>query len=146
MIGEPAAGTIQYEDFVGSASKEEIRIDLDPEDPFWQLYTSGTTGASKGVAVTHRSSLANAEHVIIDSRMNRDNGIWLLISPMFHVILDYMLWGAYVRAAIVIMEKFDLKELCKTIEKEKCTDLIMGPSMWQMFIDYPELDQYNLSS
>src|SRR4030042_5334802 len=80
MIGEPAAGTIQYEDFVGSASKEEIRIDLAPEDPFWQLYTSGTTGASKGVAVTHRSSLANAEHVIIDRRMNRDNGIWLLIS------------------------------------------------------------------
>ena len=146
MIGDPASDTIRYEKFLGSGSKEELRIDLDPHEPFWQLYTSGTTGRPKGVMVTHRNSLADTEHNIIGNRLNRDKQIWILVLPMFHIALKMMLIAAYVRAGMVFMDKFDPKEICETIEREKCTNLAIGPSMWQMFMNYPELDQYDISS
>lgn len=146
MIGEAVPGTIRYEDFRGSASKEEITLDINPHDPYWQLYTSGTTGRPKGAMITHRNSLADAEHNIIGNKLNRDNQVFILVYPMFHIALKIMLFAAYVRAAVVFMEKYDVKELCETIERERCTNLALGPSMWQIFMNFPDLNKYDLSS
>ncbi|MBW2003370.1 MAG: long-chain-fatty-acid--CoA ligase [Deltaproteobacteria bacterium] len=145
MIGESVPGTISYEDFIGSSSADEINIEIDQHDTFWQLYTSGTTGRPKGVMLTHSNLYADAAHNIIGNRLNRDDVVWCQIYPMFHIALKFVIIIAYVQGTCIILEKFDLKELCEMIEQEKCNYLVMVPTMWQSFIDYPDLDKHDLS-
>jgi len=147
LIGNPVAGTINYEEFIRTSSKDEIDIEIARDDAVWQLYTSGTTGKPKGVVLTHRSILSDTEHNIIGNKLNVDNAIWLNPLPMFHVASKNVFMAAYVHATIVLMDKFDLKEVCETIEKEKCTHLLtIPPTIWQGIMDYSDIDKYDLSS
>ena len=47
------------------------------------LYTTGTTGKPKGIAVTHRNNLAIAENIICGTRMKKDNFEWVPL-PLSH--------------------------------------------------------------
>lgn len=63
-------------------------IPLDPERvdehaPITLNYTSGTTGRSKGVLLTHRSTCINAIHMILALGLNRED-VHLHVAPMFH--------------------------------------------------------------
>jgi long-chain acyl-CoA synthetase len=146
IIGESVPGTTNYEDFRSSSSKDEIDVDMDPDDTFWHLYTSGTTGRPKGALLTHRNLYADTQHNIIGNRLNRADPVYCMVLPMFHIVLKLIIIAAYTRAAMVFLDQFDLKEMCEAIEKEKVTFLFLGPTMWQTLIDYPDLDRYGLSS
>ncbi|MDY6968701.1 MAG: long-chain-fatty-acid--CoA ligase [Spirochaetota bacterium] len=146
IIGDPISDTINYNDFMENSSSIEVNIEMDANDTFWQLYTSGTTGRPKGVMLTHRNLYADAEHNIIGNRLNIDNSIMIQVIPMFHIALKLVILAAYVQGAIVFLDKFDLHDICEAIAKEKCTTIAMGPTMWQYFIDFNDLDKYDLSS
>jgi len=147
IIGAPVPGTINYDQFIKGSSKEEVETDIARDDAVWQLYTSGTTGKPKGVILTHRSILTDLEHNIIGNKLNVDNAVWLNPLPMFHVASKNVFLAGYVHATLVQMDKFDLKEICENIEREKCTHLLtIPPTVWQNIMEYPELYKYNLSS
>ena len=97
---------------------------MDPDDTFWHLYTSGTTGRPKGALLTHRNLYADTQHNIIGNRLNRDDPIYCMVLPMFHIVLKLIIIAAYTRAAMVFLDKFDLKELCEAIEKEKVRKVV----------------------
>ncbi|MFH1481218.1 MAG: long-chain-fatty-acid--CoA ligase [Pseudomonadota bacterium] len=146
MIGNKVPGTIDYHDFISSSSEDEIHIEMDPDDTFWQLYTSGTTGRPKGVMLTHRNLYNDTQHNIIGNGLNREDASWVLVLPMFHIALKIIIIIAYVQGTCVFVDRFDLKEICESIERERCTYLYLGPTMWQWFMDYPDRGKYDLSS
>jgi acyl-CoA synthetase (AMP-forming)/AMP-acid ligase II len=147
LIGESVEETIDYEEFIGHSSEEEPGLDIAPEDVVWQIYTSGTTGNPKGVLLTHRNILADAQHNIIGNRLNVDNAIWLNPLPMFHVASKNVFMAAYVHATLVLMDNFDIKSVCETIEREKCTHLLtIAPTMWKSIMDYDDIEKYDLST
>lgn len=57
---------------------------LGPDDPAQLYYTSGTTGAPKGVVLTHRNVCAHARAAITELRLD-DRDVWSHIAPMFHL-------------------------------------------------------------
>ncbi|MEM9011398.1 MAG: AMP-binding protein [Pseudomonadota bacterium] len=57
--------------------------ELGPDDPALLVYTGGTTGRAKGVALSHGNIVANAFQVMEDMAFARDSR-FLHVAPMFH--------------------------------------------------------------
>lgn len=69
---------------VGSYSAERRVAVTDGETPAAIVYTSGTTGASKGAVLTHNNFLANALNIVTCWQITAADRL-LLTLPLFHV-------------------------------------------------------------
>jgi acyl-CoA synthetase (AMP-forming)/AMP-acid ligase II len=118
----------EYESFLQAASMPDVA--LAPEAPAVILYTGGTTGASKGVLLSHRNVMANAIDEIVDTDMEPDD-ITLLIAPMYHSasLLCWFLPHLVVGACSVFMRHFDEEEAAVLIEEEHITNGFFIPNM-----------------
>ena len=101
-----------------------------PESPAVILYTGGTTGASKGVLLSHRNVMANAIDEIVDTDMEPDD-ITLLIAPMYHSasLLCWFLPHLVIGACSVFMRHFDEDHVGHLIESERITNGFFIPNM-----------------
>jgi malonyl-CoA/methylmalonyl-CoA synthetase len=71
-------------DLPGDAPELERRAALDGDAPAALVYTSGTTGASKGAILTHNNFAANALNLLTCWQMTAQDRL-LLALPLFHV-------------------------------------------------------------
>jgi acyl-CoA synthetase (AMP-forming)/AMP-acid ligase II len=103
------------------------------------LFTSGTTGRSKGAMSAHRQSLAVAQAWADCAGLGPDDR-YLVVNPFFHSfgfkagILACLLRGA----TIVAQRTFDLAETLRIIERERITVLPGPPTLYQTILDCPE--------
>lgn len=72
-----------YEQLLANAEPEALGQDVCEDDLAGLFYTGGTTGASKGVMLTHRNLIANALHYLI-STPHVEKDVMLVMAPMFH--------------------------------------------------------------
>ena len=110
------------------------------------FYTSGTSGDPKGVMLSHRTVYLHALNLLATLR-TPDTGVELHTIPLFHANG----WGhahtvTAAGATHVLMRRFDPKQVCELVQKEKVTTFSMVPTMAAALVHYPELDRYDLSS
>ena len=124
LIVEGAA----YESFLGSPEPPAIAVG--PDEAAVILYTGGTTGASKGVVLSHTNVMANAIDEIVDTDMEPDD-VTLLIAPMYHSasLLCWFLPHLVIGACSVFMRRFDVDHAAELIEREHVTNGFFIPNM-----------------
>ncbi|KAG6607161.1 4-coumarate--CoA ligase-like 7 [Cucurbita argyrosperma subsp. argyrosperma] len=113
------------------------------------LYSSGTTGASKGVILTHRNFITSSLMITLDQKTNGDeNGTYLNFLPMFHVFGLVCITCAQLQRGntIVSMPKFNLEKALWAVEKYKVTDLWVVPPVVLALAKQSVVKKYNLSS
>ena len=117
-----------FERFLGPASPPAITPS--PDDPAVILYTGGTTGASKGVVLSHTNVMANAIDEIVDTDMVPDD-VTLLIAPMYHSasLLCWFLPHLVIGACSVFMRHFEEDRAGHLIETEGVTNGFFIPNM-----------------
>lgn len=114
----------QYEDLLSSGEGRALPdVELDPdEDTFAILYTSGTMGKPKGVALTHRNLLHVAAQTADAVELTEDDVVFG-VTTVFHVfglgpgILGTLLAGA----SLILQESFDPDEALALIERHRVT-------------------------
>jgi len=130
-----------------------------PEDDATILFTSGSTGDSKGALSTHRAvttaTYAYSTGLIVllgiltdDGRAPADQARTLLSVPLFHVTgeVPVMLNSFVIGRCMVLMPKWDATEALRLIEKEKITYFVGVPTMSLELLNHPDRHAYDLSS
>ena len=111
-------------------------------------YTGGTTGRPKGAVLTHANLSVNAAQVnSIDPGTPGNNSI-LGALPFFHVFANTCVLNRTVIAGgwIVMMPKFELTEALALIERHRIASLPGVPTMYQAFLDHPNIAKHDLTS
>ena len=118
-----------------------------PDDVSDILFTSGTTGRSKGVLCAHRQSLA-APAAWAECGQVTSADRYLCINPFFHNfgykagILACLQTGA----TLVPQLTFDAEQAMRTVAEQRITVLPGPPTIYQSLLDHPARAHYDLTS
>ncbi|UCC54643.1 MAG: alpha/beta fold hydrolase [Anaerolineaceae bacterium] len=113
------------------------------------LFTSGTTGAPKGVCLTHRNLVANtlqARHWIPDLEYGKE--VCLAVLPIIHSygLINAMSLSIALAGTIVLLPIFDTQGVLEYIRDYKVTIFPGVPSMYTAINHFPGAREYGLSS
>ncbi len=126
---------------------DRIAAQVSADDVADILFTSGTTGRSKGAMTAHRQThdVARAWGALGEV-VQGDH--YLVVNPFFHSfgykvgIVTSLLTGATIHPMAV----FDTAEMLRTIERERITVLPGAPAIFQALLDAPARSSHDLSS
>jgi fatty-acyl-CoA synthase len=139
----------QFEDLESSGAGRAIpEIEVDPvADVFAILYTSGTMGKPKGVALTHANLLASAA-ATADAVALSDADTVFGVATVFHVFgLGPGVLGTLVAGAgLVLQEEFDPAAALDLIERHRVTVHYGVPTVYITEMRENEASPRNLSS
>ena len=111
------------------------------------MFTSGTTGPSKGAMTSHERSLGVARAWAECARLTPADR-YLVVNPFFHTfgfkagLLACLVSGA----ALVPQAVFDAGEAMRLVEAERITVLPGAPTLYHLILDHPERGARDLSS
>ncbi len=125
-------------------------VALDPlTDVAVLQYTGGTTGVPKGAVLTHANLTINAQQSSLwfpEFRLGEERMLGVL--PFFHVfaLTCVLNVGLRIGAEIVMLPRFDLKQVVKTIAAKKITLFPAVPTIYTAINQFKDLGSYDLSS
>jgi acyl-CoA synthetase (AMP-forming)/AMP-acid ligase II len=107
------------------------------EDPAILLYTSGTTGKSKGVELSFRAVVANTEAVTRLWRFSPEDRMALAL-PLFHVHgLGLGVHGALVNGiTMLLFERFDASRIVEAFERDGATLFQGVPTIYVKLLEH----------
>ncbi|KAI9273920.1 hypothetical protein EDC94DRAFT_593191 [Helicostylum pulchrum] len=120
--------------------------------PAYICFSSGTTGAPKGVVLSHHNLISagiGANKVVSSNPSVNVYQKILGIIPLFHVfgILSFLLTSVYQGWEVVMLASYDLENVCQIIEKHKINSYRGVPPMLLHLLNNPSIvDKYDLSS
>jgi len=144
--GQP--DSIDWDSWLEEQSDSRPDISVLPEDAFFQLYTSGTTGNPKGVVSTHSNFVA--ECVMNTSFMPHrpaPGSADIVCAPMFHIGgAGSALVSTYSGSEIILHKAFDPEKLVADIEKHPVNGVFMVPAMIMAVLALPGIEKRDFSS
>jgi len=111
---------------------------LDGDTPAAIVYTSGTTGASKGAVLTHNNFAANALNLITCWQITSADRL-LLPLPLFHVhglgngLLTWLMTGCRLR----LLERFEHEKVVAVLRDFRPTLFFGVPTMYVRLLETP---------
>ena len=120
--------------------------EVDAGDPFNIMYSSGTTGAPKGIVLTYGIRAAYCTLFASEWRMTPESVVLHAGSLVFNGAFVTMMPAMYRGATFVLLRQFDPEAVLRTIEQERVTHSMMVPSQIVALLNAPGFDRDRLAS
>ncbi len=142
---------VEYEALLATSDPDYRFPDFSEDARATTFYTTGTTGLPKGVYFSHRQLVLHTFGTLAalagtgQGRFNRED-VYLPITPMFHVHA----WGIpYVATTLGVKQvypgRYVPEHLLQLIERENVTFSHCVPTILQMLLSSPRVDETDLS-
>ncbi|HSE93348.1 MAG TPA: long-chain fatty acid--CoA ligase [Methylomirabilota bacterium] len=146
LVGGAAPGALAWEELIAREPDRFEAVERDDGDLAVILYTAGTTGQPKGVALSHRNLAANARAAAGLYELDRER--WALaVLPLSH---SYGLMLANASAILgtraVLLRWFNPEAVLETIDRYRVQQMAGVPTMYVYLLNYPEADRFDTSS
>lgn len=124
------------------------KVSIDPKNDLVALpYSSGTTGLSKGVMLTHENLSSN---MVLSESINPllDEDLMVGVLPFFHIygMVLILNLAIYRGVTLVTMPRFDLEQFLQIVEDYKISTLSLVPPLVLALAKHPLVDKYDTSS
>jgi len=134
-----ADGTGSLIDKKNAESPGFTGVKRNPDDLAAVLYTSGTTGRSKGAMLTHRNLQSNAE-ALVKCWQFTDEDILIHALPLYHTHGLFVATNVSLLAgsSLLLMKKFDADAICRRMPQ---ASVLMGvPTFYVRLLEHPDLE------
>ena len=138
LVCDTAEGYRSVQELLASTAPEPV-VDIDPANDVAVLpYSSGTTGAAKGVMLTHRNIATNITQA--EPMINLADGERLIaILPFFHIYGLTVLMNLPLRlgVTVVVLPKFELQQFLTVLDEQKITRAFVAPPIVLALAKHP---------
>lgn len=121
------------------------QVNIQPEQPFNLIYSSGTTGVPKGIIQPH--GMRHSHMLRAWANGYRPGSVVITGTPLYsNTTLVAALPSIAIGATVILMDKFDAKKYLEQAHRHRATHTILVPIQFQRILARPDFDQYDLSS
>ena len=118
-----------YEALLAGASAYPLGQGITENDLAGLFYTGGTTGASKGVMLSHRNLIANAQHWLQTAPQTEADRV-LVMAPLFHAAgSNGVLANIWTGGCQITLGAFDPKQALDLIQQHRISVTLGVPTM-----------------
>lgn len=138
----------ELESLMSAESAGERQQELEGDCPAVILFTSGTTGLSKGVVRSQQMMYDYARTLAADNFNGGKSDVLLTSAPLYHAagLCCVVKMGA-LAGTVALLNKFIPENICRCIQTHRVTQLaLVPPTTYQRLRQSPVVAEYDLSS
>lgn len=142
-----ASTVLTVNDFVDEGRSPPLHSDAGGDPDALILFTSGTTGLPKAVAISSRQLIRRIRGMAAPFRADAKPSLGMMCVPFFHVGGALGTLGSlYSGNTSVIQQRFDAGEWLRLVSRHRVTTTFMVPTMLQRILDHPDFANTDLTS
>ena len=143
-LDDSSAGT-RWSNWLAAPGAKPVPVAVQPDTPFNIIYSSGTTGAPKGIVLPH--SFRWAQFKLFQGLGYGPDSVVIVTMPLYsNMTLSSFLPPLAMGSSIVLMSRFDAGRYLELAERHRVTHSMMVPVQFQRIMARADFDQFDLSS